>query len=255
MTSSGKTPTHGPVSALIVLWLRELTRLPYLLPVVLLPFISMLAVVLLVRLLSGAQPNALGTVSTGLTTVAILGSVSLAFLGTSYPLVKARDSGQLAVLGGTPVSRGQLWVALLVSRGIIAAGEFLILLVISVCTDIRSFGSGFAAAAGALCGTFMLIALGILLGARSRNSERTLQLALIPPIVVLFTSGMVVPVVMMPTWAQTVIRLLPSDWYVHAVGSWAEPDPRLILHLVGMVLLTAVVFVLVGRIFDGGRER
>lgn len=184
-----------------------------------------------------------------------MGYLSLAFIGTSVPLVTYRDRGTLLLLATTPLSRRDFLIGQIPVRAVIAAAEGIVVLLLMWLAGTRS-PTALAYAAGTLIfGASMFLALGALCGARGRNVDLTMQLSLIAPIIIIATSG-AVPLGMLPEWARATIGMLPSTWFMAALDGAERLSPTSILVAwFGLLAVTAAALAVAVGIFDWGVEK
>ena len=150
---------------------------------------------------------------------AMNGIASLAFVGTTVPLVAMRERGILRLFGTTPLRRSVFLLAQLPTRLAVA------LVVVSAALGIALWRGYFDAAGLAgpgltfALGTAMLLALSLLLAARARNAESAQQTGVMLTIVLMWASGGLLPPEMVPGAVQFVLNCLPTTWFAAAAGA------------------------------------
>lgn len=142
--------------------------------------------------------------------LAVLASVAL--IGTTVPLVAARERGMLRLLGTTPLSRrlflasripARLALLLACTAGIVAIG------LARRYTEV----SALPRLAGTVaCAAVMLFGVGAVFSARARNAEASQNLMAGVSLALVFSAGAVLPAVILPTPARIATGLLPGSW-------------------------------------------
>ncbi|WP_285035271.1 ABC transporter permease [Plantibacter sp. ME-Dv--P-095] len=158
--------------------------------------------------------------------VVLVGVASVAFIGTTVPLVAMRERGLLRLLGTTPLRRSTFLLAQLPLRALVAVGVLLLTAGIAVWRryvdglDLLTLGTSF------LLGTTMLFAVALASAARSRNAEATQQTMVMVTLGLVFASGGLLPQAILPAAVQVVMNCLPTTWFVAATSAsltGAEP--------------------------------
>ncbi|WP_434315441.1 ABC transporter permease [Leifsonia sp. P73] len=172
----------------------------------------------------------------------MMGYAGVAFLGTSVPLVALRRRGTLRLLGTTPLRRLTFILAQTPIRFGIGAIQALIVIVLAL-------GYGYVGGANLLrlivtllLGLALFFALGYLLASRSRNPDLITQISGVLPVIVLFLSGSVFPMYILPDWVQQGITFLPTTWFVQAASSdLVGSEPFLNVYVLWAMMATATV--------------
>ncbi|OII38737.1 ABC transporter permease [Plantibacter sp. MMLR14_011] len=158
--------------------------------------------------------------------VVLVGVASLAFVGTTVPLVAMRERGLLRLLGVTPLRRSTFLLAQLPLRALVAVGILVLTTGIAVWrryvdgVDLLALGVSF------LLGAAMLFALALVFAARSRNAEATQQTMVMVTIGLVFASGGLLPQSILPAAVQVAMDCLPTTWFAAAASAsltGAEP--------------------------------
>ncbi|WP_158253238.1 ABC transporter permease [Cryobacterium sp. N19] len=149
---------------------------------------------------------------------AMLGIASIAFIGTTVPLVAMRERGLLRLFGTTPLRRSTFLLAQLPARVLVAAVPITLTVAIAVWQryldglDVLGLGVTF------LLGTAMLLSFGLLFAARSRNAEATQQSMVMLTIMLTFASGGLLPASIVPPVIQIAMNCLPTTWLATAAS-------------------------------------
>ncbi|MEA9984597.1 ABC transporter permease [Subtercola sp. RTI3] len=154
-----------------------------------------------------------------LSTVFIAGLMAIAFMGTSVPLVALRQRGTLRLLGTTPVSRLAFIVSQTPVRFALGVAEGVIILGIAVSQGYTESVNSLQLGVTFVLGLAMLFAFGYLLGSRAKNTDLITQITGFLPVIVLFTSGTVLPPGIYPPFISTAIDFIPSTWFMQAMSS------------------------------------
>ena len=188
-------------------------------------------------------------------------SVSFQQLGTG--IAGEREHGGLRRLRGTPMPPSAYFIGKTVLVAFLSLGQTLLLLGVAA----LGFGAELPAGAGSwatlawvlLLGTVSCALLGIAVSSLARSSQAASGVVVVPFLVLQFTSGVFVPVVVLPDWVVTAAGLFPLLWMaqgmragffpdemaaLEAGGSWDLPQVALALGtwcVVGLVL-TLVTF-------------
>lgn len=185
--------------------------------------------------------------------VVLVGVASLAFVGTTVPLVAMRERGLLRLLGVTPLRRSTFLLAQLPLRALVAVGILVLTTGIAVWrryvdgVDLLALGVSF------LLGAAMLFALALVFAARSRNAEAIQQTMVMVTIGLVFASGGLLPQSILPAAVQVAMDCLPTTWFaVAASASLTGAEPFLpVPALWGLMsLITVAAGVLAVRWFE-----
>jgi ABC-2 type transport system permease protein len=148
-----------------------------------------------------------------------MGVMSVAFMGTTVPLVTMRERGTLRLFGTTPVSRLSFVLAQLPVRSAVCALEAGVVLGLALALGRVDAGGVLRFLLTAAIGSVMLVSIGFLFAARSRNAELATQLTGFVPVVVLATSGTAFPIEVYPEWVRVAFEILPTTWFMQAVNA------------------------------------
>ncbi|KUJ49672.1 hypothetical protein ACZ90_67180 [Streptomyces albus subsp. albus] len=192
---------------------REIVRTPVnLFLSVLFPlcFVFMFAFLPDVRVADRSVP--ISGLAFGLPAVLIFATLSLGVLGTAAPLTVYRQRGVLRILGCTPVSRlGFIAAQVPVRLGVVVAEFALIFLTGAVAGEVRLSGLP-AALLTLLVVAGCMLSLGFLVGGLLRSPELLGAIGGILMPVVLFASGVMLPMGMMPSAVRLLARGLPFTY-------------------------------------------
>ena len=157
-----------------------------------------------------------------------LAVMSTSMVGLGIATAFERHYGVLKRLGGSPLSRGGLLAAKVLSvLAIEIAQAVLLCLVAAVLFGWRPAGSLVAALPALLLGTATFAGLGLLM-AGSLRAEATLGAANGLYLLFLLLGDMVFPLTLLPAWLAAASRLLPAAAFADAVRSpilGGEPFP------------------------------
>ncbi|MEX2982484.1 ABC transporter permease [Streptomyces sp. C36] len=195
-----------------------------------------------------------------LPTALLMALMSMAFFGTATPLIALRARGTLRLLGTTPLRRRTFVLAQAPVRLALVAVQLVILGAIAV-------GLGFLSAANAVrvlgtgfLGAVMLFAFGYLVAARMRNAEVANGLLAVLMPLVLFASGLFLPLDLLPSAVQDISKALPTTYLVDALShdlTGATSAHGLALDWLVLLAGTVIFGGLAARLFswDQGEER
>ncbi|GGF15424.1 ABC transporter permease [Subtercola lobariae] len=187
-----------------------------------------------------------------LSTVLIAGLMAIAFMGTSVPVVALRQRGTLRLLGTTPVSRLTFIVSQTPVRFALGVGEGVIILGIAISQGYIESVNALQLAVTFVLGLAMLFAFAYLLGSRAKNTDLITQITGILPVIMLLTSGTVLPPGIYPPFVSTAINFIPSTWFMQAMSSQlAGTEPFVSIDLLWALMAVVGVFValLAARVF------
>ncbi|MFI9809863.1 ABC transporter permease [Streptomyces sp. NPDC052301] len=136
---------------------------------------------------------------------------SVAFFGTGVPLVTMRERGTLRLLGTTPVPRWTVLLSLVPARLAMAAVQIAVVLAFGVATHRVDGNSVPMLVVSCLAGFVLLGALGLLAGGLLPSSEVAGQILSLALVVLLFLSGLTMPLDAVPAGARTVLESLPTS--------------------------------------------
>ncbi|MGA4799942.1 ABC transporter permease [Streptomyces lavendulocolor] len=190
----------------------------------------------------------------------LMSLMSTAFFGTATPLIALRTRGTLRLLGTTPLSRLTFVVAQAPVRLGLVVVQLVALGVVAVAMDFVPLADTLRLMGTGLLGALMLFAFGYLIAARMRNAEVVNGLLGILMPVLLFFSGLFLPLSMLPSALTTVSELLPTTYLVDALNhdlNEAAAVHSLTVDWLILVAATAVFGGLAARLFrwDQGEAR
>lgn len=150
---------------------------------------------------------------------ALTGFASVAFIGTTVPIVDMRERGLLRIFGTTPLRRSTFLLAQVPARIVIVVIEATIVVAIAAWRryvdgiDLLSFGITLA------LGIAMLFCFTLAFAARLRNAEAAQQSMATLVILLVFTSGGILPSELIPTSIQAAMNALPTTWFAAAMNT------------------------------------
>ncbi|GLW13736.1 hypothetical protein Stsp01_04790 [Streptomyces sp. NBRC 13847] len=148
----------------------------------------------------------------------LMALMSIAFFGTATPLITVRARGTLRLLGTTPLSRMTFVLAQAPIRLALVGAQLVVLGVVAVWMDFLPIAGTLRLMGTGLLGAVMLFAFGYLIASRMRNAEVVNGLlGLLMPLV-LFSSGLFLPMDMLPSAAETISKALPTTYLVDALN-------------------------------------
>lgn len=172
-------------------------------------------------LVSASGGASIGMLRTGLPLVAATSFMSVAFILTTVPLVRYRSIGVLRTLSTTPARARAFLLGHVPIRAGLLVLQTAVILALATAEGMTRPGM---LVITLLLGAIMILALGYLLAARLQSPDAALQLAYLIPMVVLATSGVLVPLDVLPRWAAGTFALLPTTWFVDAVTALIAGD-------------------------------
>ena len=184
---------------------------------------------------------------------AMLGIASIAFIGTTVPLVAMRERGLLRLFGTTPLRSSTFLLAQLPARVLVAVVPITLTVAIAVWQryldglDVLGLGVTF------LLGTAMLLSFGLLFAARSRNAEATQQSMAMLTIMLVFASGGLLPASILPAVIQIAMNCLPTTWLATAASATltgSEPFFPLTVLWALMAVAAACAAGMAARLFE-----
>lgn len=191
---------------------REITRTPMTLFLsVLFPlcFTGMFAFLPDVRVAEGTTVSGLAF---GLPAVLVLATLSLGVIGTAAPMTVYRQRGVLRVFGCAPVGRTAFVAAQVPVRlGVVLAEFALIFLIGAAAGELRADGLP-AALLTLLLTAACMLSLGFLVGGLLRSPELLGAIGGFLMPVVLFASGVMLPMDMMPSAVRFAAQFLPFTY-------------------------------------------
>lgn len=237
---------------------RELMRSGFTAGVIVFMFLSFIIILVLLDAFLQSETGGASFLSSSIGIVPAMGFMALGFVGTAVPLVTYRDRGTLRLLGTTPLNRWSFLMGQIPVRGVIATIEIIIIVCLMAATGTHSPLRLLEALVTLVCGAAMFLAFGLLLGARGKNVDLTMQISLIAPIVVIATSGLALPLDIMPTWVEIISNALPTTWFMEAlnsISSKADLDLALPLYWAGLLGIAGLAAAIAAAIFDWGGEQ
>lgn len=201
----------------------------------------------------------LDLVRANLATIAAVGIMAVAFMGTALPIVVMRERGTLRMLGTTPVRKLTFIAAQTPVRAVATLAIGVAVAGIAVAMGYLAPGGVVSLAVTVVLGTLMFFSFAYLLASRSRSPELINAVSVLLPIAVMFASGDVFPKQVLPDWLAVALDWLPSSWFIQAASADLAGMPPVapvpILWLL-MAACTAAVALAAARLFSwDDRER
>lgn len=154
-----------------------------------------------------------------LATVLVTGFMAIAFMGTSVPLVTLRQRGTLRLLGTTPVKRLSFILAQSPVRFALGIAESIVIVLIAWSQGYVESFNVVRLFVTLILGLAMLFAFAYLLASRSANPDVITQVTGFLPVIVILTSGTVLPIDVFPDVVRYVTYAFPSTWFMQAIGA------------------------------------
>lgn len=178
-------------------------------------------------LVATASGSPAGVLERGLPLVSSTGSMAIAFMLTTVPLVRHRSTGLLRALSTSPARRDAYLLGHLPIRVGLVVVEAAVIIALAAWTEpARPFADVVAIAGTILLGGAMLLGIGYLLAARLSNPDVAMQLAYLLPMLALATSGALFPLAVLPEWVAGLFGLLPTTWIVGALEATISQGPQ-----------------------------
>lgn len=183
--------------------------------------------------------------------LAVLASIAL--IGTTVPLVAARERGMLRLLGTTPLPRRLFLAARIPTRLALLLACTAGIIAIGIARRYTEVSALPRFAVTVSCAAIMLFGLGAVFSARARNAEASQNVMAGLSLALVFSGGAVIPTAVLPAPMRTVVGLLPGSWVTEpASADLAGTTPLLPVPVYwAFMLLTGVAcFVLAARRFS-----
>lgn len=148
----------------------------------------------------------------------LMALMSVAFFGTATPLIALRTRGTLRLLGTTPLSRMTFVLAQAPVRLALVAVQLLALGAVAVAMGFLPLAGTLRLMVSGFLGAVMLFSFGYLIAARMRNAEVVNGLLGLLMPVVLFTSGLFLPLDLLPSVVGDLSAVLPTTYLVDALN-------------------------------------
>lgn len=194
----------------------------------------------------------------GLPAVLIFAMLSLGVMGTAAPMTVYRQRGVLRVFGCTPVSRLGFILAQVPVRFGVMIAEFVLIFVVGATAGEIDAGGLPAALLTLVLVAAAMLSLGFLLGGLLRSPELLGAIGGILMPVVLFASGVMLPMAMMPDAVRLGAKVLPftymGDLLRHQLLGVPAEFPLWLSYTV-IVGTTAILVAITARTFRWDEER
>jgi ABC-2 type transport system permease protein len=172
---------------------------------------------------------------------------------TAIPIVNMREKGILKRLGATPLPRKTLIGSQITMRLIIAVFQTLVLLALGIgLYKFHVVGSWLGLLGLVLLGSLTFISIGAVLASIAKTQEGVMPLVQLTNLPMLFLSGMLFPVELMPAYLKPLINVIPATHLAEAMRAavLATPSPHAIAVNLGVMAAWFVGCLLIAtRIF------
>ena len=162
------------------------------------------------------------------------------FLLTSVSFLRERTQGTMERLSASPVTRLELVLGYMLGFGFFSVLQALVLLLFTIyALQVKYSGNLLSIFVVTLALVLGAVNLGILLSAFARNELQAIQFI---PIVILpqvLLSGLLWPVQEMPTWLQSIARLMPLTYAIDALTDIMIRGRTLLNNWVPLTVLVA----------------
>jgi ABC-2 type transport system permease protein len=188
--------------------------LVFLLPVILVIFFGLIF-----------EDSGLGSQMPGMLGIALMW---LGLFGTALPLIQQRQSQVLRRLSITPLRPATILLAQVgwrVTVGLLQAGLFLLIGYLAFGTGVE--GNRLLFLAAVLIGSLLFVSLGYLLAGLSSSEEGLMAISQIVNFPMMFLSGSLFPLEMLPDFFRPVTQILPLTYLTDALGQLMVGAPPL----------------------------
>lgn len=189
----------------------------------------------------GNDPQRLAYLIPGILTITIISST---FFGTAMTMVSQRELGVLRRYRATPVSALVVVAAHAVLSCVSLSLSFIIQLIVArLVFDLRISGSLLSLIVVAAMSFFAFAPLGLIVGSVAKDMKTAPAITNLLFFPMMFLSGAAFPFFMLPSWLQSIGKMLPATYVVESlVGVIAHGDslsdltgPLLVLLATGIV--------------------
>lgn len=187
-----------------------------------------------------------------LATALLSATAAIALIGTTVPLVAARERGMLRLLGTTPLPRWLFLASRLPARLALLAVCAVGVTAIGLARRYTEVTALPRLAVTVLCAAVMLFGVAALCAARARNAEASQQLMSGITLALVFSAGAVLPAFMLPAPVRVATGLLPGGWVAEAASADLAAIPPLLpvpAYWALMLATGTICFVLAARCF------
>ncbi|MBQ1081717.1 MULTISPECIES: ABC transporter permease [unclassified Nocardiopsis] len=179
-----------------------------------------------------------------------MGLMSVSFQTLGIAIAVERDQGALRRLRGTPMPPSAYFVGKTLLVLFLAVGQMALLLAVAALFFGGTMPSTLAAwstiAWVFVLGTVGCSLLGIAMSSLARTAQTASAVVVIPFLLLQFTSGIFVPVHLMPDWILTGAALFPLLWMAQGMRAAFFPDEMAVMEMSGAWDLHMVALVLGG---------
>src|SRR5438093_8499500 len=145
--------------------------------------------------------------------------IMVVVLVLSAGLVREKEQGTLEQLLVTPISRSALIAGKMITYGVIATLDFVVVTLLARLVFTLPFSASVVLPVGALAVLFILslLALGALISTLSETQLQANFMAVFVIVPSVLMSGFVFPIEAMPTWLRPMAWSLPMTYFVEAI--------------------------------------
>ncbi|MCY9782303.1 ABC transporter permease [Nocardiopsis sp. EMB25] len=177
-----------------------------------------------------------------------MGLMSVSFQNLAIAITLERDNGTLRRLRGTPMPPSAYFVGKTALVFVLALGQVAVLLAIAVGVygaDLPAGPKAWATMAWVfVLGTIACSLLGIAFSSLARSAKSASAIVIVPFLALQFTSGVFVPLMVLPDWLVNVASLFPLKWMAQGMRAAFYPAQAAALEPGGSWDLTTAAAVL-----------
>ncbi|MEV2276137.1 ABC transporter permease [Nocardiopsis sp. NPDC049922] len=162
-----------------------------------------------------------------------MGLMSVSFQNLAISIALERENGTLRRMRGTPMPPSAYFVGKTALVFVLALGQVAVLLAIAV----GVYGADLPADPGAwatmawvfVLGTVSCALLGIAFSSLARSPNTASAIVVVPFLALQFTSGVFVPLTVLPDWLVNASSLFPLKWMAQGMRAAFYPDEAAVL--------------------------
>ncbi len=216
-----------------------------------------LILVMFASIFDGLYDMGIPTVDYYLPGIIAMGLMSVSFQTLGTAIAAERDHGTLRRLRGTPMPPSAYFVGKTVLVLFLAFGQLALLLAVAGLFFDANLPSTLSAWATVgwvlLLGTIGCSLLGIAISSLARTAQAASAVVVVPFLILQFTSGIFVPVMVLPDWVLNFASLFPLLWMAQGMRAGFFPDEMATLEQSGawdlhMVALALGAWCVVGLV-------
>ncbi|GAA1097482.1 MAG: ABC transporter permease [Nocardiopsis sp. BM-2018] len=216
-----------------------------------------LILVMFASIFDGLYDMGIPTVDYYLPGIIAMGLMSVSFQTLGTAIAAEREYGTLRRLRGTPMPPSAYFVGKTVLVLFLAFGQLALLLAVAGLffdANLPSTAQAWATIAWVLLlGTIGCSLLGIAISSLARTAQAASAVVVVPFLILQFTSGIFVPVMVLPDWVLNAASLFPLLWMAQGMRAGFFPDEMAALEQSGawdlpMVALALGAWCVVGLV-------